>query len=174
MVKKIIKEIFIGSDHAGFRLKHKINAYLDRHKIPYHDLGNLIFDLNDDYPDYAAQVARAVVKNKSRGILICGSAEGVCLAANKIRGARAVNPDSLIRVKMAREHLDANILCLAGGGSRHKQPAVPISKATKMIAVFLSTSFSHASRHIRRINKIKKLELAGAGISTAGLRNTSR
>jgi ribose 5-phosphate isomerase B len=154
-------KIYIGSDHAGFNLKEKIKLWLDKKKIDYEDLGNLNYDKNDDYPDYAAKVARRVAKGSkvgTKGILLCGSAEGVCIAANKIKGIRAVNPAGIIQARFAREHEDANILCLAGGGTIKKQPATPLFIATKMITTFLNTKFSGAVRHKRRINKIKRLE----------------
>jgi ribose 5-phosphate isomerase B len=153
-----MKKVYIGSDHAGFKLKLKLKVWLDEKNINYEDLGNLKYDKNDDYPDYAAKVARKVFKEKTPGILICGSAEGVVIAANKVKGIRAVNPQGIIQTKFSREHEDANILCLAGGGSRKKQPAIPFTKATKMISIFLSTRFSGAMRHKRRIAKIKRLE----------------
>lgn len=153
-----MKQIYLGADHAGFKLKEKIKAWLKKEKIVFEDLGNLKYDKDDDYPDFAAKVARAVVKNKSFGILFCGSAEGVCIAANKIKGIRAVNPQGVIQARLAREHEDANVLCLAGGASLEPQPGVSVSHARKMIKVFLKTPFSQEKRHVRRINKIKALE----------------
>ncbi len=150
--------LYIGADHGGFVLKEKIKKYLTANKIPFEDCGNLIYDIDDDYPDYAVAVARKVMVKKSKGILCCASAEGVCIAANKVKGSRAVNPASQIQAEFARAHEDANILCLAGGGSRKKQPAIAFSIATKIIRTFLTTPFSHAPRHVRRINKIKKIE----------------
>jgi ribose 5-phosphate isomerase B len=152
------KVIYIGSDHAGFALKEKLKIWFDTKKILYKDLGNLKYNKNDDYPDYAASVARAVVKHKTQGILICGSAEGVCIAANKIKGTRAVNPSSIAQTRLSREHENANILCLSGGKSRIPQHAIALTKATRMIKVFITTSPSKATRHLRRIKKISKLE----------------
>lgn len=155
------KTIYIGSDHAGFALKEKVKTWLLKKKMRFEDCGDLVLDINDDYPDFAAVVARKAVKMKTFGIIFCGSAEGVCIAANKIKGARAVNPQGMIQTKLAREHEDANVLCLAGGGSRTPQPAVPFSQATKMITTFLNTPFSNLARHQRRIAKIHKLERSG-------------
>jgi len=152
------KTIYLGADHAGYALKEKVKRWLTSRKIRFEDCGDLVLDLNDDYPDFAAAVARRVVKEKNIGIVFCGSAEGMCIAANKIHGARAVNPHGLIQTALAREHEDANILCLAGGHSRSPQPAIPFSQATKMIEIFLNTEFSGEERHIRRLAKIRKLE----------------
>ena len=146
-----MKKIYIGSDHAGFKLKEQIKDWLERKNIPYSDEGNLIFNPYDDYPDYAERVARKTVKSASQGILVCGSAQGVCITANKIRGIRAVIPVSLKEARLSREHNDANILCLSGWYTSFHQ-------ATKMIDKFLSTPFSKAERHLRRVNKIKRLE----------------
>ena len=153
-----MKKIYLGADHAGFHLKEKIKLWLVRNKIAYEDLGNHKFDKNDDYPDYAVKVAKRVVKEKTQGILLCGSAEGVCIAANKVKGVRAVNPYDAIKTKFARKHEDANILCVAGGGTKVPQPGTSLIKSAKLIKIFLNTPFSGAKRHQRRLNKIKKLE----------------
>lgn len=146
-----MKTIYLGADHAGFKLKEQIKRWLDRNNVPYEDLGDLILNPQDDYPEYAARVARNVVKHHSQGILICGSAQGVCVTANKIKGIRAVVPFSLREARLSREHLDANILCLSGWFFH-------FHKATQMISRFLHTPFSKASRHVRRLRKIKQLE----------------
>ncbi len=144
-------KIFIGSDHAGFKLKEKLKVWLKKNKIKSVDLGNLKYIPTDDYPDYAEKVVRQVVKTKSKGILICGSAQGVCIAANKVKGIRAVIPFSVKEAQLSREHLDANVLCLSGWYFSQKE-------AEQMVDCFLKTKFSKEPRHIRRINKIKKLE----------------
>jgi RpiB/LacA/LacB family sugar-phosphate isomerase len=146
-----MRKICIGSDHAGFLLKEKVKGWLEQKKIPFVDLGNLKLDPRDDYPDFAAAVARLAVKQKTKGILFCGSAEGVCIAANKIKGARAVNPSTVKLAKLSREHNDANILCLSGWFG---DP----STSKRMITIFLKTPFSKALRHRRRVDKIKKME----------------
>lgn len=150
--------IYLGSDHAGFKLKEKVKCWLVKKKINFVDLGNVKLDKNDDYPDYAKKVAKAVVMNKSKGVLLCGSAEGMCIAANKVKGVRAVNPSNIVQTRLSRKHEDANILCLAGGKSKIPQPAMPFSTATRMIKIFLQTKFSKAARHKRRVNKIKRME----------------
>ena len=154
-----MKTIYLGSDHAGFTLKEKVKTWLDKNRIPYEDCGNTILDKNDDYPDYAAKASRKTVKFHSFGILFCGSAEGMCIAANKIKGARAVNPPDILKAKLSREHNDANILCLGGGKTLQPQPGIPFSTATTMIWAFVTTPFSGESRHVRRLDKIRKLEM---------------
>ncbi len=146
-----MKTVYIGADHAGFLLKEKIKKWLVKKKILVEDLGNLKLDKNDDYPDYALKVARKVVSSGSKGILCCGSSQGVCVTANKVRGVRAVTPVTVKETQLAREHLDANVICLSGWNT-------PSSLGMKIIAQFLQTSFSQEERHVRRINKIKKIE----------------
>jgi len=158
MKSKIQKTIYLGSDHAGYKLKEKIELWLVKKDIPFIDLGNIRFQKTDDYPDYAKRVATEVVKNKSLGVLVCGSAEGMCIAANKIKGSRAVNPHTPLLAKLSREHNDANIICLSGGGTIKPIPGTSLSNAKKMLEIFLNTKFSKAARHKRRVNKIKQLE----------------
>ena len=146
-----MKEIYLGSDHAGFKLKEKVKQWLDKNNLAYEDLGNTIYDPLDDYPDYAAKVAKAVVKNKSLGILACGSAQGVCIAANKVKGARAAIPHSLKEARLARAHDDVNIICLSGWFHHYH-------RVMKMIEIFLTTPFSNEPKRIRRLNKILRLE----------------
>lgn len=145
------KKIYLGADHAGFELKEKIKRWLKKHNIAYEDVGDKIYNPNDDYPDYAEKVAREVVRNNSLGILVCGSAQGICIAANKIKNVRAVVPFSLKEARLSREHNDANIICLSGW-------FVHFHKATKMLEKFLTTPFSQEMRHRRRVEKIKRLE----------------
>ena len=143
--------LFIGSDHAGFKLKEQIKEYLIGLKIRYEDLGNQQFDPCDDYPDYARKVAQKVAKTKGKGILICDSGVGVCIAANKIKGIRAANVYNPKMAIKSREHNDTNILCLG-------QSYISFNQAKKIIKVWLQTRFSRALRHRRRINKIKQIE----------------
>ncbi|MFH1376887.1 MAG: ribose 5-phosphate isomerase B [Candidatus Woesearchaeota archaeon] len=146
-----MKKIYIGSDHAGFILKNSIKTHLTNKKHKFIDLGNLKYEKEDDYPDYAEEVAKKVAKEKTKGILICGSSHGVCIAANKIKGIRAVAINNTKDAKITREHNDANILCLSEWHLKEKEVG-------KIIDVWLKTNFRKDKRHIRRINKIKKLE----------------
>src|SRR3989344_9415461 len=106
--------IYIGADHAGFKLKEKLKRYFDNWGIKYVDLGGK-GEEGDDYPDYAFKVAERVARDKnSKGILICGTGTGMVIAANKIKGVRAAVAYDNYSAKMAREHNDANVLCLRG------------------------------------------------------------
>ena len=147
--------VYLGSDHAGFKLKQQIKEYLDKQKLKYADLGNLKLDKDDDYPDFGYKVAKAVAKDKSsRGILICGSSYGVCIVANKVKGIRAVSIDSVKDAKLSREHNDANVLCLSGWNLSQ-------NFAYKIIAAWLKEPFSKDQRHRRRVNMIKRIEKHG-------------
>ncbi|MEK6863254.1 MAG: RpiB/LacA/LacB family sugar-phosphate isomerase [Nanoarchaeota archaeon] len=146
-----MKQIYIGADHAGFKLKEKIKAWLNHKGISVVDVGNKILNPKDDYPDFAAVLARKVVAERSLGILICGSAQGMCIAANKIKGARAVVPGSLKEARLSKEHNNANIICLSGW-------FMHLHKAKRMIEIFLTVPFSKEPRHARRVAKIKRLE----------------
>lgn len=146
-----IKKIYLGSDHAGFRLKEKLKKYFERIGIPYEDLGTHSLE-PADYPDYAVVVAKRVSGGKSsRGILICGTGMGMVIAANKVKGIRAVAAYDDYSAKMSRLHNDANILALRGRFSNFK-------KIKKIVSVWLKTPFSGKPRHKRRINKIKLFE----------------
>lgn len=146
-----MKPIFIGSDHAGFKLKQGIIKYLTSKKIAFIDVGNTILDPKDDYPDFGVLVAEATSKTKSTGILICGSSFGVCIVANKIKGVRAVSVSNIADAKKSREHNDANVLCLSGWNTS-------LGSAQKIVGVFLKTKKSSEPRHARRLAKITAIE----------------
>lgn len=144
-------KIYLGADHAGYKLKEKIKGYLESKKISFEDLGNKKYNPIDDYPDYASKVAKKVSLKKGMGILICGNGVGVCIAANKFKGVRAVNASNMKIAKESRADDDTNVLCLAG---RH----ISEFQAKKIINTWLNTKFKKATKYKRRINKIKKLE----------------
>ncbi|HDQ22606.1 MAG TPA: RpiB/LacA/LacB family sugar-phosphate isomerase [Candidatus Uhrbacteria bacterium] len=144
--------VYLGADHAGFALKEQIKKYLDKKNISYEDKGSLKLKKGDDYPDFGYKVAKAVAENKNaKGILICGTSYGMCIVANKVKGARAVsvkNEDDAVEI---RKHNDANIMCLSGWN-------ISPAKANKIIDKFLNTKFEAVLRRKRRLNKIKKIE----------------
>jgi ribose 5-phosphate isomerase B len=151
--------IYIGSDHAGFKLKESMKKFLTGIGVDFEDTGNKKYDKNDDYPVFAAKLARKVANSGSLGVLFCGSSFGMCIAANKIKGIRAVSVNNVADAKLARLHNDANVLCLSGGGTLDKlSPGLKPEFAKKIIKAFLFTLFSKEERHKRRINEIKRLE----------------
>jgi len=144
--------IYLGSDHAGFELKQAVKKYLDELDKEYEDLGNTKLDKTDDYPDYGFAVAEAIRNNfGSYGILICGSSQGVCMAANKVQGVRAASVGTMEDAKKTRAHNNANILCLSGW---HQT----IDDVKPIIEAFLNTPFSDEERHHRRVNKLTDYE----------------
>lgn len=145
--------IYLGSDHAGFKLKQIIKEYLDKSGLVVEDLGNHNLSPLDDYPDYAKKVAQSVQENlkTNKGILICGSGQGVCMTANKFKGIRAALGYSIATAKQSRAHGDSNILCLPGLGLDQTQ-------AKKIVSAWLKEKFSGEARHKRRLEKIKDIE----------------
>lgn len=156
-------KLYLGADHAGFALKEKLKKWLKTQKIEYEDCGNSILDPNDDYPDFAAAVARKVAHHKAQGVLICGNGAGMCIAANKIKGIRAVVVPTKAMALLARLHDNANIICLSGGEqkdviARKATPILTLPTAASFIKTWLATKPSQNARHLRRIAKIHQLE----------------
>lgn len=145
-------KIYLGSDHAGFKLKETVKVFLEDQGLKVIDQGNLKYQANDDYPFFAHKVASTVASDKSaRGILFCGNAQGVCIAANKVKGIRAAVGYSTYGAETSRLDDDSNILCLAGRVLTPKQ-------AKDIAAIWLKTDFSGATRHERRIAQVQQIE----------------
>jgi len=141
--------IAIGCDHRGLELKQFIIKLITEAKHSYEDFGGYTTD-PVDYPDIARKVAEAVAKGDfERGILICDTGIGMSIAANKVKGIRAALCRDVFSARRARQHNDANVLCLAG---EEKQDTVP-----EIVDAFLTTKFE-GGRHERRLNKIKAME----------------
>lgn len=151
--------IIVAADHAGWKLKEELKPFLKKFGNVV-DVGNTIYDENDDYPDFAAAACRTLRNKGGTAFLFCGSAEGMCIAANKMKGIRAVVGNTKEGVASGRMHNDANVLCLAGGATKDAKTAQTISlgKIQDMIRVWLTTEFSGAKRHMRRIAKVMRLE----------------
>jgi len=148
-------KIIIGSDHAGYELKERIKEYLHGLGFEYEDVGPESLDPSDDYPDYIISAAKKVAENleENKGIVIGGSGQGEAIAANKVKGIRAVvyYGGSLDIVKFSRTHNDANVLSL---GARFLSEV----EAKNAVKLWLETPFSGNERHIRRGKKIKEFE----------------
>jgi len=143
--------VAIGADHAGFQLKEDLAKLLA-------DQGYAILDMGThsespvDYPDYAAAVGRAVRDGRAdRGVLVCGSGAGAAIAANKIKGVRAVLTHDTYTAHQSVEHDDANVSVL---GSR----VIGKALAEEVTKAFLLARFTGEERHMRRLNKVKAIE----------------
>jgi ribose 5-phosphate isomerase B len=148
-------KIAIGSDHAGFRLKEKLEQYVKELGHEVDDLGTHTQEPTD-YPPICAAVAREVRDGRAeRGIVIGGSGQGEQIAANKVRGIRAALCNDLFTARLSRAHNDANVLAL---GARIVAPAL----AREIVAVWLDSPFE-GGRHLRRVEQIAEIEEEEAG-----------
>jgi ribose 5-phosphate isomerase B len=143
-------KIALGNDHRGVSAKQRVSAVLT-------GLGHEVIDLGAnhansvDYPDFAIPVAEAVSEGRAdRGFLICATGHGMCIAANKVRGIRAVNCRDLVDAEMSRLHNDANVMCLSAD-------LLGEEAIERMVRTWLETPFE-GSRHQRRLDKIAKYE----------------
>ncbi len=146
-------KVALAADHAGFQLKQLVAAALEGEGMTVVDLGT--HDARPvDYPDFARAVGASIVAGETdRGILICGSGVGACVAANKIKGIRAGLCHDTYSAHQCVEHDDVNVLCI---GSRVIGPAL----AMEIVRAFLAAVFSYDDRHVRRLNKIIDIERA--------------
>lgn len=146
--------VAVAADHAGYPLKSTIIDELTRLGAEALDLG--AFDtLPTDFPDYAALVGRAIQKGEAeRGIVLCGSGVGVCIAANKLHGIRAATTHDTYSAHQGVEHDGMNVMCL---GSRIIGEAL----ARELVQAFVGAAFQPETRFVRRVDKINALEAAG-------------
>ena len=141
--------IAIGCDHRGLKLKQSVIKLITEAGHSYEDFGCSTPD-PVDYPDIAKKVGEAVARGDfERGILICGTGIGMCISANKVRGIRAALSYSTLSARRARQHNDANVLCLSG----EETP----KEISEIVSVFLTSEFE-GGRHQRRVDKIKAME----------------
>jgi ribose 5-phosphate isomerase B len=146
------KHIGIAADHGGFELKKYLINALHENGFEVVDFGNTQFQQDDDYPDYVIPLARAVAKGEiDRGIAVCGSGVGACVAINKLKGVRAGLINDTFSAHQGVEDDDMNVICLGGRIIDH--PA-----ALELVKIFLSAQFSGAERHRRRLAKVAALE----------------
>ncbi len=140
--------LYLGADHAGYKLKEFLKKHLEKKGVKYMDLGTYSED-SVDYPDLAFKVARKAAKEKNaKGILICGTGTGMVMAANKVKGIRAAVAYDEYSAKMSRHDNNANILCLRGR-------KVDVKRQQKLVDIWLKTPFSQIARHRRRLKKLR-------------------
>lgn len=163
-------KIYLATDHAGFELKGKILKFLQEKGYEVKDCGPYEYDKHDDYPDFISRAAENVSKDpESRGIIFGGSGQGEAIVANKHRNVRCAlfyapqsargatdisgsrSDDPFEVVKLTRTHNDSNMLSL---GVRF----LTEEEVVQAITVWLETPFTHEERHVRRIEKIKRIE----------------
>lgn len=142
--------IAIGSDHGGFELKEKLKTFFETHNYNFKDFGCFSTE-SVDYPAYAEKTCKALLTENFHGaVLICGTGIGISIAANKIPGIRAALCTSPHMAQMAREHNNANVLCLGGRTTSEEL-------ASEIVKTFLETKFQ-GGRHQNRLDMISNLE----------------
>lgn len=145
-------KVYLGADHRGFELKNALIARLENENYETVDMGDLRFDKDDDYVDFAKRVAEAVADDdQAKGILMCGSGAGVDMVANKVDGVRSALVTDVARAVQARQHEDANVLSLPADMLNDQQ-------AWQIVEAFLNTPFSGEERHERRLEKMEQVE----------------
>ena len=162
--------VYLATDHTGFELKNKVKEFLEKEGYKVEDCGAYEYDKDDDYPDFISKAAEAVSKDpSSKGIIFGGSGQAEAMVANKYKGVRCAlfyspvvpvraaditgrqSSDPFEMIRLTREHNDANILCL---GVRF----LTDDDTLKAVKLWLETPFTNEPRHLRRIEKIGKIE----------------
>jgi len=144
-------KVAIGSDHAGFEVKEQIKGILSELGIEALDFGTNSTD-SVDYPEFGARVGKAVASGEAeQGIVICGSGTGIAIAANKVKGVRAVQAWSEEVARLAREHNDANVIAI---GAR----VLNSEQIEKIIRAWFAASYE-GERHQRRVDKLAEIEI---------------
>jgi len=139
--------IALGCDQAGFELMQDVKTYLTGNGYEFKDFGTYSTEACD-YPVYGKLVANAIASGEcDKGILVCGTGIGISIAANKVPGIRAAVCTDCFTAEATRQHNDANVLALGGR-------VVGKGLALKIVETFLTTPFSNAERHIRRVNML--------------------
>ena len=146
------KRIGIAADHGGFDSKKYLTGMLREAGYEVIDFGDGLLNPDDDYPDFIVPLARAVARGEvDRGVAICGSGVGACIAANKVPGVRACLIHEMFSARQGVEDDDMNVICLGGR-------VVSNTFAWELVGAFLRARFSGAERHLRRLAKVAKLE----------------
>ncbi len=148
-------KVAIGADHAGFELKGEIVSWLESKGHQVNDTGAHKYDPDDDYPDFAVDVANSVCSRDSeRGILICGSGVGASITANKVKGIRACLCHDTYSARQGVEHDNMNVVCIGGR-------IIGIELAKVVLEAFLGANFIPEPRFQRRLDKLMKVEETG-------------
>ena len=146
----------LAADHGGFELKQVLAARLREAAYPVNDFGDHHLLPDDDYPDFVMALAHAIARGEvDRGVAICGSGVGACVAANKVAGVRACLIHETFSAHQGVEDDDLNLICLGGQVVGH-------ALAWELVRTFLAARFSGAPRHLRRLAKVAELETLSA------------
>jgi len=149
---KTPKRIGIAADHGGFESKEYLVGMLRGAGYEVVDFGDRQAKPDDDYPDFVVPLARAVARGEvDRGVAICGSGVGACIAANKVPGVRACLIHEMFSAHQGVEDDDMNVICLGGR-------VITNTLAWELVKTFLEARFSGAERHVRRVAKVARLE----------------
>lgn len=146
-------KIFIGCDHNGFELKRHLIRFLEKSGYEVVDEGDETYDSKDDFPLFATSVINAMKasdESDPKGILICGSGQGMCMAANRHKGIRAALCWNIHEAHSSRNDDDANVLCLSAASTTEDQ-------AEAIVSAWLSTPFAKAPRFVRRLKELDDL-----------------
>lgn len=143
--------VFVGSDHRGFRLKTLVVEYLRAHNYEVEDVGDSILDPDDDFPVFASRAVHKVLEHGGRAILICGSGQGMAIAANRFRGVRAVLGWSAAAARESRNDEDSNVLALPAEIMHNK------TDWQSIIETWMSTPFAAEARYKRRLRQLDEL-----------------
>lgn len=152
VLSRMPKRIGIAADHGGYDLKEHVSRMLREAGYDFIDFGDSLPTADDDYPDFVVPLARAVAGGEvERGIAICGSGVGACIAANKLPGVRACLIHETFSAHQGVEDDNLNMICLGGLVVGH-------ALAWELVQTFLAARFSGAERHRRRLAKVAELE----------------
>lgn len=144
-------QIYITSDHGGFELKSKLREHFQQKGYVVTDLGPEKLNMDDDYPDFAKKLTEAISSDpEAKGIAICRTSEGMCMAINRVKGLRGASAWNLEIAKKSREHNNANALCLSAD-------IVDDDTNIQIADTWLDTPFSGDERHVRRLKKLDTL-----------------
>jgi ribose 5-phosphate isomerase B len=145
--------IFLGADHNGFDYKAKLAMFLLKHDYEVIDVGDTTRDPADDFPTFASHVVNELLATNDlhdRGILICGSGQGMCMAANRFNGIRASLCWNAHEARSVRNDDDSNVLCLSA-------KSTPLPEVEHIVSAWLTTPFAGAPRFIRRLKELDQL-----------------
>lgn len=146
-------KIYIGADHNGFEFKKQISDFLQRSGHQVIDAGDAVLRPDDDFPTFAGSAVQQLLGDDGkdvRAILICGSGQGMCMAANRFKGIRASLCWNVEEARSARNDDDSNVLCLSAHNT-------PLEEAEQIVNVWLSTPFAAAPRFVRRLKELDEL-----------------